>query len=183
MFKVGYLIDDEWREHSHPPVFKLVKSDPESAKVITTAPGGDPLIFRLLSDRLSPPLVLLYVLHTPRGEGRPGRYQSCELTHAEIGRFLDRFASFLQSDARFDLWVHSLTDSATIVWDRHNLIHAYGMPHRFVEALRSTGFHEGDPAIPAPHEHHYHAAFDRDATALMSFCDWQETPLQPGDEQ
>jgi hypothetical protein len=183
MFKLGHFIDNEWREHSHPPVFDLLPTDAGAEKIITTAPGGDPLIFRSLMRGLSDPLNLLYVLHTPRGEAEPGRYQSPEITFEAAASFIARFALFLQADARFDLWVHSPDDEATIVWDRHNLIYVYGVSTLAAESLRSLGFHQGSPAIPVLHEHYYHPALDGDAKALISYFDWRFSPLQPADEQ
>lgn len=183
MFKLGHVDDRGWREHSYPPIFCLSESEDGAEKVTATAPGGDPLIFRSLLERLSDPLFLLYVLHTPRGEANPGRYQSPELTLDAAQAFIERFTTFLQSDSRFDLWVHSPADRATIVWDRHNLIFVYGSSTHAVETLRSLGFHQGNPATPSPHEHHYHAALDQDGQALMSYFDWRFSPLHPDDEQ
>ena len=183
MFKVGLQIDGEWSEHSHPPVFQVDKRVGHMSKIIATAPGSDPLVFHRLSECLEPPLILLYLLHTPRGEGEAGRYQSPDLTRSALKVFLERFDGFLRADARFDLWVHSPADHATVVWDRHNLIHAYGRTDCVARTLRSIGFHEGEPIIPTPHTHYYHQAFDTDAKAVISYFPWVRSVLQPGDEQ
>jgi hypothetical protein len=165
-------------EHSHPPVYEIV-----GETLVATAPGSDPLLFERLAELLDPPCFLLYVLHTPRGEGEPGRYQSDALSRAEIASFLNRFSSFLQRDSRFDLWIHAPTDGATLVWDRHNLIHGYGPVPTFAKALDSLGFLPGTPEIPTPHEHHYHAALDQQARELLVGLRWHWKPLQPQDEQ
>lgn len=183
MFKLEWMRDGEWEEFSHPPVYAVEPLSGGGERVVATAPGSDPLVFQRLSERLTPPFLLLYVLHTPRGEGEPGRYQSPEIDRGELVAFLDRFDSFLREDARFDLWLHSPTDQATIVWDRHNLIYGYGPTGALVEALRALGFHAGAPAIPTPHAHHYHQAYDEDARALLAGMDWSRSPLQPEDEQ
>lgn len=178
MFKLGALAGEEWVEHSHPPVFQI-----ERARVLATAPGGDPLIIQRLARCLAPPFFLLYVLHTPRGEGEPGRYQSPEISLFDLDTFLSRFEGFLRADARFDLWPHSANDQATVVWDRHNLIYGYGRTDCMAKALRALGFVEGEPTVPSPHEHHYHAALDSDAREILTYMKWTCSPLEPEDEQ
>jgi hypothetical protein len=181
MFKLGSFDGANWREHSHPPVYEEIEG--AVRKVVATAPGGDPLIAERLASCLSPPFLLLYVLHTPRGEGQPGRYQSPEMTGEDLRAFLERFGGFLRSDARFDLWIHAPADRATIVWDRHDLVHGYGPVEAMIEALRALGFRPGNPAIPSPHTHSYHAELDDEARAILAHVEWTRTPLQPEDEQ
>lgn len=183
MSKLFHCVDDQWVEHSHPPIFHLHESGSGTPRLAATAPGGDPMVLRSLIDDLEPPFILLYVLHTPRGEGKMGRYQSPDLSRTQLHDFLDRFADYLQNDGRFDLWVHSRHDQATVVWDRHNLIWAYGPTERFVTVLRGLGFSEGSPGVDFEHEHHYRASFDSDAKALLEAFDWHRSPLRPEDEQ
>jgi hypothetical protein len=183
MFKLGQNLDGMWREHSHAPVFSIEETASGQKKVLATAPGSDPLVFKTIFDRLTPPFLLLYVLHTPRGEAEPGRYQSDEMSGSEIREFLERFRSLLSLDSRFDLWGHSAADGATVIWDRHNLIHAYGPLDLVVETLRGLGFQPGEPTIPAPHEHHYHSGLDEEAEALLGSRTWHYSPLQSEDEQ
>lgn len=183
MFKLGHYVAGECVEHSHPPIYALEPSAGAGEKVVATAPGSDWIVFQTLAQVLNPPFFLLYVLHTPRGEGDAGRYQSPELSLGEVDRFLSQFGCFLRSDARFDLWAHSIEDDATIIWDRHNLIHGYGATSRFVEALRALGFDKGEPGIPAPHAHHYHQANDEAAKAVLDCMNWHYVPLRPEDEQ
>jgi hypothetical protein len=183
MSKLFHCVDDQWVEHSHPPIFHLHESDSGTPRVAATAPGGDPMILRSLADCLAPPFILLYVLHTSRGEGETGRYQSPDLSRAQLHGFLDHFADYLQNDSRFDLWVHSPDDRAVVVWDRHNLIWAYGPTDCFIALLRRLGFHEGSPSVDFEHEHHYRPAYDGDAKALLGAFNWHRTPLRPEDEQ
>lgn len=183
MYKLGHFAGGRWGEHSHSPIYCLEKSGDGVEKVVATVPGGDPTVFRTLLEQLNAPLFLLYLLHTPRGEEAPGRYQSPELATADADLFLTRFARFLKSDARFDLWAHSPADKITVVWDRHNLIYTYGPSIHTVATLQSLGFREGKPFIPSPHEHHYYPDLDREAEAVLSYYDWSFSPLRPGDEQ
>jgi len=184
MFKLGISAGagEVQTEHSHPPIYKVCEGTARR-KILATAPGSDPLIFERMARCLAPPLHLLYVLHTPRGEGQPGRYQSPEMSHEEFLGFLGRFDRFLRADARFDLWVYSPEDQATVVWDRHNLVYGYGQEDCMVEALRALGFEAGQPTIPSPHVHNYHQSLDGDARDLLAHVAWAHTPLKPEDEQ
>lgn len=177
MSRLEHLVGDRRQVHSHPPVYTA------SHRLLATAPDSDPDIFRRLVLTLAPPYVLLYVLHTPRGEGEPGRYESEPLTATRLEAFIDRFAGLLRHDGRFDLWAFAPEEDATVVWDRHNLLYGYGPIDRFTACLRSLGFHEGTPTVPSPHCHKYRAEYDADATALLADLDWIRKPLRPEDEQ
>lgn len=126
---------------------------------------------------------MLYVLHTPRGEGRPGRYQSPQLTLNEVAEFLEEFGDFLGRDARCDFWLHCFGSDATLVWERHNLLYAYGPLTTFEATLKDHGFSIGAPTVPSPHAHHYHPAHDAIAGRLLARWPWQWSALRPEDEQ
>ena len=181
-FKLGYLAGDQWREHSYAPLFKSV-SGHGADWLMVGVPSGDPLVLGKLLACLNEPYFLLYVLHTPRGEGEPGRYQSPSLSGAEVDEFLLRFSGLLSRDARHDFWIHSPPSRGTLVWDRHNILHAYGPLDCYRSNLQALGFMEGAVEVPVPHEHHYRDEFDADARALIDALDWRRTPLQPQDEQ
>jgi hypothetical protein len=178
MPKLSYFSGGEWIEHSHPPTFAQ-----ESKRVVAGVPNGDSEIFERLLLSLEPPYFLLYVLHTPRGEGRAGRYQSPSFSAAQVREFLGSFKQFLSQDARFDIWGHSPSDKGTVVWERHNLLYAYGPMEGFLRELRALGFDAGAPNIPAPHQHHYRSELDHHARRLLSTFEWSWTELRPEDEQ
>jgi hypothetical protein len=184
LFKVGHYIDREWLEHTFPKRFFIQRSDNRSPRIIAGVQSGDTLPFRHLTLVTEGPYYLLYVLHTPRGEGERGRYQSPLLNTGQIEEFLTRFGTFLTRDARFDLWSHSLKDAATLVWDRHDYLYAYGPLEQFRAHLLNLGYEESDDfCVPSPHDHYYHAELDEDAAALLNFFQWSRSPLQPSDEQ
>jgi hypothetical protein len=172
-----------WVEHTHPPVFMLQDVVGQKPKILAGVPSGDPAVFKALVNCLTPPFYLLYLLHTPRGEGEPGRYQSGQLDKSQVEGFLERFGDFLRSDARHDFWLHSPADQATLVWDRHNLLHAYGPTDALTAALRRLGFTDGEPKIPIPHAHSYREEFDDDAHAVLDALEWVHGPLRSGDKQ
>jgi hypothetical protein len=178
LFKLGCLKGDTEVEHSHPAHFAV-----GNRRIVATAPGSDVTVFRRLAQYLEPPLFLLYVLHTPRGEGEPGRYQSTPVSNTELNSFLDHFSQFLSGDGRFDLWVYSSAQQATVVWDRHNLIFAYGPLNNFESCLLALGFSHGTPSADFGHMHHYRPELDSAAREMLEYFRWSHTPLKPGDEQ
>lgn len=182
MHKLSQLVDGSWIECSYPPVFAL-ESVHNTQRLKVGVPSGNSEPFERLVLSLEPPYLLLYVLHTPRGEGEPGRYQSQELSANEFRLFMQKFGAFLSADARFDIWAHSPSEQATVVWDRHNHIFAYGPVERFSSELRALGFNSGALQGSAPHQHHYRSEFDEHASELLSSYSWSYSPLRPEDEQ
>jgi hypothetical protein len=143
-------------------------------------------LFRELASCLVAPLFLLYILHTPRGEGAAGRYQSPELDSQQVDDFLADFTPYLAGDARHDTWVHSVSDGRTLIWDRHDLIYAEGEPLEDIAAILSAmAYHIGTVTSPGavPHLHYYRPEFDGDAAAVLARFDWVRSDLRPEDEQ
>lgn len=152
------------------------------ARIVIVPTTGKHDVLRHLTEIVQGPFQLLYVLHSPRGEGEAGRYQSPELTQAETAAFLERFEPFLTADARADLWVRAIGSEALLVWDRHDEVYAYGATEAVVDKLRALGFQE------APHAHylhrlHYRPECDADAAALLAALAWTRSDLQPGDRR
>lgn len=183
MHKLDWQSGEEWLPHSYAPVFTTETTSAQAPRLVAGVPNGDASVLLTLIECLTPPFFVLYVLHTPRGEGNPGRYQSPKLELGSLQSFISRFAPFFAGDARFDLWVHSPSVKGTLVWDRHNLIYGYGPIECFSNALGGLGFSEGKPTVPGPHMHHYRKELDADATAILSAFSWQYSPLHPEDEQ
>lgn len=183
MYRLGHMVEEQWVEHSHPPVFHVPARGSKSQRLVAGVPGSDPEVFLRLTRCLEEPILLLYILHTCRGEAELGRYQSPELTFREIESFIGDFRPLLATDGRFDLWAYSPEQRATVVWDRHNLLHAYGPLECFAAKLRSLGFGSGEPKVPAPHTHHYRPELDALAKQLIRRFHWLHSPLRPEDEQ
>ena len=183
MHKLTYLVDGEWKVHSYAPVFSVSAAGGGARRIRAGVPDGDPSPFKRLVQVLEAPYLLLYVLHTPRGEGPAGRYQSPELSADQFRVFLAEFGDFLRADSRFDLWAYSPAEQATVVWDRHNQLFAYGPLDRFEAELRSLGFQSGALDVNFPHQHHYRPECDDLASALLKAFEWSCSPLRPEDEQ
>jgi hypothetical protein len=101
----------------------------------------------------------------------------------DFHKFLQEFAQYLSSDARFDIWAHSPAENATIVWDRHNQVFGYGPLPRFELILKGLGFSQGNVEVPAPHGHHYRAELDAQAASVLQAFEWSHLPLKEEDEQ
>jgi len=182
MFKLGQFVQGEWVEYSHTAVFEHHTTDSGTARLRIGVPAGDVEILRSLTRCMEQPYYILYVLLTPRGEGDAGRYQSPLVERAQLDAFLSRYADYLRSDGRFALWVHSPTSQATLVWDHHNLLYAYGPLPRFEETLRAMGFAPGQASMSVPHAHNYHPECDADAAAILAHFEWRHSELRPGDD-
>lgn len=180
MHKLSHLVGSEWKEHSFAPLYEL---DEELHRIRAGAPSGQSEPFERLALCLAPPYLLLYVLHTPRGEAEPGRYQSSSVSADEFRSFMAQFGSYLATDARFDIWLYSPSEKATVVWDRHNQLFAYGPLERFAAELRTLGFSQGKCSDLGQHQHHYRSEQDANATELLSWFSWSHSPLRPEDEQ
>ncbi|HSI47499.1 MAG TPA: hypothetical protein VLA61_04490 [Ideonella sp.] len=181
--KLSSLRDREWVPHVWPRLYELADSDGPTQKLVAGIPSSDPAVFEQLLLSMSPPYQLLYVLHTPRGEGLPGRYQSSPLSAQTMSDLLRRFSGLLSTDARFDLWVRSPTDGAMLVWDRHDRLHAYGPRQRWVTAFQRLNFAEGALPELREHVHHYRSNCDDEARGLLGALAWLHAPLRPEDEQ
>jgi hypothetical protein len=167
-------------------VFEWQQTTGGRPRLLIAATPSKPDLFRELAERLAEPFFLLYVLHTPRGGGVAGRYQSPPLDRRQLDDFLTSFSPYLAGDSRHDTWVHSAGDRRTLIWDRHDLIYAEGEPlEDLAAALEAMGFEED--AVPRagadPHIHYYRAEFDDQAAAVLSHFDWTRSKLRPEDEQ
>jgi len=182
MHKLSHAISGSWVPYSHGAVYSVVPSG-EGEKLLAGIPSGDWRPFERLVSSLEPPYLLLYVLHTPRGEGGAGRYQSPALSPLQFQKFMQRFGSYLSSDARFDIWAHSPTEKATIVWDRHDQLFAYGPIAKYSAVLDALGFGHGDAGISFAHQHHYRPESDATAHDILRSLPWTHSPLRPEDEQ
>ena len=180
MHKLSALQDGEWYDYSSTPVYEY---SPGANRIVAALPSGTSEYFQKVVSSLAPPYVLLYVLHTSRGESAQGRYQSPDLSANEFEAFITKFGQYLSLDSRFDIWARSPNDEATIVWDRHNLLYAYGPLERLLKEFTNLGFTAGYASIPSPHTHNYHQAFDSSARELLSHLQWEHSELHPEDMQ
>lgn len=173
---------DDWLRYRYPAVFLREKTTSTERLKIAASDSGARLMLRL-AGILRDPFAILYVLLVARGGSGAGRYQSPWLSREELAEVCERHADFWEQDGRHHVWLYSATDQATLVYDQHDVIYAYGPLDEFVALLGAEGFTEADALdFPAPHGHLYHAEFDAMEREIASSDGWEHSPLQDGDE-
>ena len=147
------------------------------------APASDHvLLLADLARALPEPFGILYVLVVSRAGHDEARYQCpAPVDRGQALAFLDAYRDFLEHDGRHNIWLMSLPSKTTLVYDRHQLIHAYGDLASIEQAAAPRGLVEGEVDIPVPHAHQYHDAYDQAGHAIISHWQWRAFPLQDQD--
>jgi hypothetical protein len=184
-FKFGF-VDEAGAElpYRHKNIWAREKTSGPDRLVIAPSSGQVEVLLKLAA-AMPAPYFLLYVLHTPRSDAAAGRYQSPEpVSRSQLTEFLGKFGDFLEGDARHDLWIGSPDKSFLLVYDRHQILYAYGPLDSFKSVLIENGLEEADEVrLPDPHVHRYNQEFDLQAADLISFWSWRQFPLQDRDRQ
>ena len=151
---------------------------------LVIAPSSSQIDLLLELTRVLPePFGILYVLIASRANHERGRYQNPQpISRIEMESFLKDFRSFLEKDARHHVWVASLPGSATLVYDNHNVIYAYGPLQKFKRVLAAQAFSQGKVTFPVPHTHNYNPMFDAEENRVLSYWQWKQFPLADSDE-
>lgn len=183
-FKFGNPVPED-HPHVYPNVWSIEKTSDGGSRLLI-APSADQvgLLIRLLQT-MPEPFWLLYVLIVSRCESELGRYQTTELqTRIDAEKFLEDFRTFLEKDGRHNLWIKSASSPDMFIYDRHNVIYAYGQLSEWCSVLSDAGFSEV-PLIrfPSPHSHHYHQSMDEEERRLLGYWDWNLTSLLQSDEE
>lgn len=186
IMKLGKFDGNRQIAHTYPNVWARQELSDGSVRLCIAPQSEQTSCLLRLTACLPEPFYLLYVLIVPRGEAQPGRYQSPALTRADLSDFLGRYAEFLDGDGRAHLWVtswdHPHPPAGTLVYDRHNLIYAYGPIGEYGATLSSMGLAEVDRIdIPSPHSHYYYEEYDTLAQRIHTEFDWLLSELQERD--
>jgi tetratricopeptide (TPR) repeat protein len=182
LYKLGSLEGNNFVEYRYRNTYDLEQTMTYRRLRIGAANNHGTLVLNIMR-HLSAPYFLLYVLHTSRRGNELARYQSPALEFNRLAEFLTAFQDFLTADGRHDLWLHSVRDRATVVWDRHNLIYVYGPLSTIENFLAGLGFAKEAPRIPMPHRHNYHPKYDELENRLIRYLEWTRIPLQPEDQE
>jgi hypothetical protein len=182
LHKFGWFPDGVNDEpYVHPNSWAKEKTSGPDRLVIAPRSNQVELILKLAS-RLAEQLLLLYVLVVPREGSTPGRNQSEPISLEKLDSFLRQYLSFFEGDARHNIWIRS-SDNGMLVFDRHNVIYAYGPLDKFTSTLVASGLTEIENIrFPAPHTHHYQAEFDDSERLILEEQSWIRSPLCQGDE-
>ena len=167
---------------NYPNVFAREPNVDSERLQIAPARGHVELLLDLAS-RWGGEYWLLYVLTVSRRQNELGRYQSpSPITFDQLQEFCWEYADYLEGDGRHHFWVASANGSGQLVYDRHNLIFAYGDLDDYERVLLRRGLTHGEVQIPAPHAHHYNETFDDAETKMVNHWNWSLSPLQTIDD-
>jgi len=182
VYKFGCIPSGE-RGFEYPDIFAVEKTSGPKRLVIAPSANHVSILIELLQV-MSEPFGILYVLVVPRGGSDAGRYQIADpVSREQTEEFLQRFREYFENDGRHDIWIASVSDSAQLVYDRHNVIYAYGPLLEFENELLGRGLTKAEfVRFPSPHTHNYHAAFDQDERDVLHSWHWKQSPLRESDE-
>jgi len=183
LFKFGFL-NPEAQEFSYPGVWAEEKTIGPSRLVIAPKSDHVELLLQLIAV-MPEPFLLLYVLVVPRGGSEAGRYECPEpQSQLATAEFLEDFRNYLELDGRHHLWIRSNVNGSMLVYDRHNVVYAYGGLEGIEEVLLSAGLQKTNSVrFPAPHVHQYNEHFDRDEHRLLLQWPWVHTQLREQDDE
>jgi hypothetical protein len=182
LFKLGSVCDETITQFRYSNTFQVERTTGPDRLRIGVGEAPLSLLWKLAFSQ-PPPFYVLYVLHTSRCGSPLGRYQSPSVEFEAVNDFLAEFCEFLTDDSRHDLWLYSPTSDATIIWDRHDLIYAYGPLNQFRDVLSEALTEAVVEGPPYPHAHMYHAEYDGSERKVLRYFQWSRSPLATDDEQ
>ena len=184
MYKFGVIKDGEEVSFSYPNIWAVERTAGPDRLVIAPDGGHLDLMFELAAC-WSPGYGVLYVLLFPRVGNESGRYQCPEpLFSVELKGFIATYRTFLETDGRHHLWIGSLNNEGTLVYDHHNVVYAYGPIEAYRRVLEARGLKQvPEVRFPSPHVHRYHVENDEWEASIMTRWAWRKTPLQENDDR
>jgi hypothetical protein len=169
--------------YTYPNIWSIETTTGPDRLVI--APSSDQVGLMIeLANTLPEPFGILYVLLVSRCDNTEGRYQApYQCDREEMESFLKQFRDYFELDGRHHIWVTSLPASATLVYDNHNVIYAYGPLEEYKRILSRRGLRKDSVRFPVPHTHNYNAEFDDEEKRILGFWEWQRFPLMQEDDR
>jgi hypothetical protein len=184
IYKLGVLTDDgEDVPYEYGDIWAREKTTGPDRLVIAPRSNQTDLLNKL-AECFDEPFVLLYVLIVACTEHEPGRYESdYTFTYTQLRQFLSTYAEFFEKDARHNLWIHPESGNGLLVYDRHNVIYAYGPLDLLISKVKEMGLtEESEIRFACPHTHHYNRELDSMQARILTDEQWTVSPLRPGDE-
>jgi hypothetical protein len=178
------VLEDGTRAYAYPDAYQRQTFSQGVERLAIGAADAHVSLLSDLAGCLPEPFKILYVLVVPRiDDVAAARYEAPgELSRQALQEFLGEFSEFFECDGRHHVWIAN-PDHGTIVYDRHNVIYAYGPLDDYASVLATRGLREGPVDIPAPHWHAYHADYDAMLRRLLDRWRWVEKPLGPRDHE
>ena len=180
--KLSSLVGPDFAPYRYSNTWDIEKTTGPDRLVIGPSAKQIDLLIQLATI-LPEPFGILYVLLISRKGNPPARYQCpypCARTETES--FLRKFQEFFEADGRHHVWVTSLPASATLVYDQHDVIYAYGPLKQFRTILLKQGFGKGTVRFPVPHRHNYNSEYDGEEQRLLEYWNWRQSPLMEDDD-
>lgn len=182
MYKFGTLIGDNAIEFQYDNLFEVQKHPNGATQLAIGAKEKQVQLMLDIARTWPGPFGVLYVLVVPHSDWEPGRYQisaPCDFTDLE--KFAKTFEDYFEGDGRHHVWFADTLTGAQLVYDRHNIVYAYGNLAPIVSFLKDRGLEKGQALIPSPHIHQYNEEFDESESAIMGYWDWLYFPLEEED--
>ena len=105
------------------------------------------------------------------------------MNRSDVNNFFESYFKFFDEDARHHVWLYSTTDKATLIYDQHNVIYAYGPIDEYQKILDRMGYDKFELIkFPVPHGHRYHLEFDEKEREITASENWIYSPLREGDD-
>jgi hypothetical protein len=182
IYKFGSAADGPSR-FDYPNVWAIESTTGADRLIVAPRSGQVDRIIEFLRV-MTAPFWILYVLTVARGQSPEARYQSAEpLDREATEAFFIRYRSFFENDARHNIWLKSATTTDLLVYDKHNVIYAYGNLPAFQALLNAGSLQQVDKVtFPSPHTHNYNAEFDDHEQDLMRYVHWTQSPLHESDD-
>lgn len=174
--------DGTTSRHCYPNIWDIEQTIGQPR--IVAAPSANHVELMIEFSRLlREPFGLLFVLLVSQRGHVPGRYQSPRPTsRTETEAFLRAHADFFEHDGRSHIWLTSLPDNATIIYNNHDVLYVYGGPiPSYLEVLEKQGLTRGVIGFPVPHIHCYNEEQDDAEEAVLQTWDWMHFPLEAHD--
>jgi len=126
---------------------------------------------------------LLYVMIVSRHEKYPeGRYQCPkQIEFHDATYFLRKYSNLFENDGRHHIWLASDDNKSQLIYDRHNVIYAYGDIEMYNNVLTEKGFRKNKVLFPFIHSHHFNKDNDIFVEQLMNEWEWIHFPLRDSD--
>jgi hypothetical protein len=145
---------------------------------ILLSTSGD--VLQLLRDLLgfySEPFKIALVMDSPPLGHDYCRLEAAERSRADVLSLFDSFSHLLRTDARFQLWIHSVSaGGGSLVMDDHGWLYVYGHLEAVEELLVSIGLKLGRPELPFPHVHNEDPRNNEEFANLLKYWDWLPRP-------
>ncbi|MFN3963088.1 MAG: hypothetical protein ACK4NQ_08945 [Fimbriimonadaceae bacterium] len=179
---MSYDMNIEGAPHDYGNVYYRVPAGNRERLVIGPSRNHVDLLLALAKTFPTQEFYVLYVLLVSKTGADQGRYQSPLFeSHKELEDFFLKFRDFFEGDGRHHIWIGTPSNEGLLVYDRHNVIYAYGPLAAYTHILASRGFLEQEFSFPVPHGHGYPAS-GQPEQELFQYCQWQHHPLNSADE-